>query len=93
MFPGGGGPEIVFDEALFAREGPPADLLALDEAMNRLAALDQRKSLVEMRFCGGLSVEEAAEVLKVSPETVKRDWRLAKVWLLRELTSEHRDGA
>ncbi|HJX91524.1 MAG TPA: sigma-70 family RNA polymerase sigma factor [Pyrinomonadaceae bacterium] len=62
------------------------DLVALDDALNSLAAGDQRKSkVVELRFFGGLSVEETAEVLKVSSETVLRDWRLAKVWLLREL--------
>ena len=63
-----------------------ADLVALDEALTTLAEVDQRKSqVVEMRFFGGLSVKEVAEVLKVSEETVMRDWRLAKVWLLREL--------
>jgi RNA polymerase sigma-70 factor, ECF subfamily len=63
-----------------------ADLVALDEALTALAEVDRRKSkVVEMRFFGGLSVKEVAEVLKVSEETVIRDWRLAKVWLLREL--------
>ena len=63
-----------------------ADLVALDEALIALAEIDPRKGqVVEMRFFGGLSVEEVAEVLKVSKETVMRDWRLAKVWLLREL--------
>jgi RNA polymerase sigma factor (TIGR02999 family) len=63
-----------------------ADLVALDEALTALAEVDHRKSqFVEMRFFGGLSVKEVAEVLKVSEETVLRDWRLAKVWLLREL--------
>jgi RNA polymerase sigma factor (TIGR02999 family) len=91
---GGGAPEAAFDEAFFVPNQPASDILALDEAMNRLAEIDQRKCrVVEMRFFGGLSVEESAEVLNVSTETVKRDWRLAKVWLLRELTSEHRDGA
>jgi RNA polymerase sigma-70 factor (ECF subfamily) len=62
------------------------DLVALDEALTALAEVDRRKSkVVEMRFFGGLSVKEVAEVLKVSEETVLRDWRLAKVWLLREL--------
>lgn len=91
---GGGVPELPFDDALFLCEGRPSDLLALDEAMNRLAALDQRKSqVVELRFFGGLSVEETAEVLQVSQETVLRDWRLAKVWLFRALNVENRDGA
>ena len=68
-------------------------MLALDEAMNRLAALDPRKSqVVEMRFFGGLSVEETAGVLKVSPETVLRDWRLSRVWLFRALSAEASDG-
>jgi RNA polymerase sigma factor (TIGR02999 family) len=63
-----------------------ADLVALDEALKAMAEVDRRKSqVVEMRFFGGLSVKEVAEVLKVSEETVLRDWRLAKVWLLREL--------
>ena len=62
------------------------DLLAIDDALNRLAAVDGRKSqVVELRFFGGLSVKETAEVLKVSPETVMRDWKLAKAWLLGEL--------
>ena len=90
---GGGTPDLPFDEALFVLEGTPADVLALDDAMNHLAVFDQRKSqVVELRFFGGLSVEETSEVLKVSPETVLRDWRLAKDWLFRELTSESRNG-
>jgi len=69
------------------------DLAALDDALKALAAFDLRKSrVVELRFFGGLSVEETAAVLKVSPETVKRDWKLAKVWLLRELSGKD-DGA
>jgi len=67
------------------------DLVALDRALEALAAVDTRKSrLIELRFFGGLSVEETAEVLHVSPDTVKRDWRLAKLWLLRELEGEGR---
>jgi RNA polymerase sigma-70 factor (ECF subfamily) len=90
---GGGVPELPFEEAFFVHDGSPSDLLALDDAMNHLAVFDQRKSqVVEMRFFGGLSVDETAEVLKVSPETVLRDWRLAKVWLFRELTSESRNA-
>jgi RNA polymerase sigma factor (TIGR02999 family) len=62
------------------------ELLALDEALERLAKLDERKSrVVELRYFGGLSVEEAAEVLQVSPVTVMRDWKLAKAWLAREI--------
>lgn len=61
----------------------------MDEALNALAALDARKSqVVELRFFGGLSVEETAEVLKISPETVMRDWKFAKAWLARELSEE-----
>ena len=63
------------------------DLVALDDALNALARLDPRKlQIVEMRFFGGLSVEESAEVLRISTITVKRDWRAAKLWLYRELT-------
>ncbi len=91
---GGGAPHVSLDEALVVSPAPSADLVALDDALNRLATFDQRKSqVVELRFFGGLSVEEAAEALKVSPETVMRDWRLAKVWLLRELSREQRDEA
>jgi len=62
------------------------DVLAIDEALNRLAAVDGRKSrVVELRFFGGLSVKETADVLQVSPDTVMRDWKLAKAWLHREL--------
>jgi RNA polymerase sigma factor (TIGR02999 family) len=90
---GGGAEDVEFDETLFAPEEISSELLALDEAMKRLALVDERKSqVVELRFFGGLSVEESAEVLKVSRETVKRDWRLAKVWLFRELSAENRNG-
>jgi len=78
---------------MVARE-TSTDLVAVDDALNRLAKVDERKSqVVEMRFFGGLSVEETAEVLKVSPETVMRDWKLAKAWLLRELSGEKPNGA
>jgi len=77
---------LSLDESLTVSRQPRTDLVALDEALDRLAGVDPRKSqVVEMRFFGGLSVEETAEVLKVSPETVKRDWRLARSWLVREL--------
>jgi RNA polymerase sigma factor (TIGR02999 family) len=80
--------------ALVVAPQASADLVAVDDALNQLAKVDERKSqVVEMRFFGGLSVEETAEVLKVSPETVMRDWRLAKAWLLRELSGEKPDGA
>jgi RNA polymerase sigma-70 factor (ECF subfamily) len=84
---------LPFDESLFASSEPPADIVALDDALGSLADVDDRKSrVVELRFFGGLSVKETAEVLKVSEETVKRDWRLAKLWLLRELNPEKRHG-
>ena len=64
-------------------------MLAIDDALKALALVDERKSkVVELRFFGGLSVEETAEVLNVSPDTVARDWRLAKAWLLREMSGE-----
>ena len=68
---------------------PALDVVELDRALEALAAVDARKSrLIDLRFFGGLSVEETAEVLQVSPDTVKRDWRLAKLWLLRELAGD-----
>jgi RNA polymerase sigma-70 factor (ECF subfamily) len=91
---GAGAPEESFDEAVFLPNAASIDLLALDEALDRLGEVDERKSLVvEMRFFGGLSAEESAEILQVSTETVKRDWRLAKAWLLRELASGHPHGS
>jgi RNA polymerase sigma factor (sigma-70 family) len=64
----------------------PVDIVALDHALEALAIKDERKSrVVELRFFAGLSTEETAEVLRVSPDTVKRDWRMAKLWLLRQL--------
>ena len=86
---GGGALRVSLGEATALTECRGADLVALDEALTALAEVDRRKGrVVEMRFFGGLSVKEVAEVLKVSEETVKRDWRLAKVWLLRELGRE-----
>jgi RNA polymerase sigma factor (TIGR02999 family) len=84
---GGGVAMIALDDALVSSPERGADLVALDDALEDLARVDERKSqVVELRFFGGLSVEETAEALKVSPETVMRDWRLAKVWLLREIS-------
>ena len=84
---GGGARQVSLDEALLVSNEPGPDLVALDDALNALAALDPRKGqVVEMRFFGGLSVEETADALQVSTGTVMRDWRLAKVWLLRELS-------
>ena len=83
---GGDAQRVTLDEGLVPAPEPAVDVLALDRALEALAAVDVRKSrVIELRFFGGLSVEETAEVLHVSPDTVKRDWRLAKLWLLREL--------
>ena len=85
---GGGVGTISLDEAAIVSQARATELLALDDALERLATIDPRKSrVVELRFFGGLSVEEAAIVLNVAPNTVLRDWRLAKVWLLREVSS------
>ena len=86
---GGGAQRVTLHEELIASADPALDVVALDRALDALAKADDRKSrVVELRFFGGLSVEETAEVLDVSPDTVKRDWRLAKLWLLRELEGE-----
>ena len=88
---GGGAQKVSFDEALVVSQEPGQDLVALDDALNALSAFDARKAqVVEMRFFGGLSVEETAEALKVSVDTVMRDWKLAKAWLLRELKDSQR---
>jgi RNA polymerase sigma-70 factor (ECF subfamily) len=83
---GGGVQFVAFDETTVSVSEPGADLVALDDALEALAAVSARKSqVVELRYFGGLTVEETAETLQVSPQTVMRDWRLAKVWLLREI--------
>lgn len=83
---GGGAKQVSFTQALSVAEGQPTDVVALNDALEALAHLDERKSrVVELRFFGGLSVDETAEVLDVSRETVKRDWKFAKMWLLRHL--------
>jgi RNA polymerase sigma factor (TIGR02999 family) len=83
---GGDAIHVSLDEALSVSNEPAADVIALDEALTALAAFDVRKSkVVELRFFGGLSVDETAEVLNVSVMTVMRDWSFAKAWLLREL--------
>ena len=83
---GGGAFKTTLNDALAVSPAPSLDLVALDRALEKLAAIDARKSrVVEMRFFGGMSVEETAEALHVSNDTIKRDWRLAKLWLLREL--------
>ena len=82
---GGEVPPLELDEALVVGEERGRDLTALDDALKALAAQDARKGqVVELRFFGGLSVEETAAVLKIAPETVKRDWKFAKSWLRRE---------
>jgi RNA polymerase sigma factor (TIGR02999 family) len=83
---GGGAERIWLTESALVSPAVGRDVLAIDEALNRLALVDERKSqVVELRFFGGLSVKETADVLKVSPETVMRDWKLSKAWLLGEL--------
>src|SRR5262249_5410571 len=90
---GGGIPHVSLEETAVVGGDADADMVALDKAMNGLARLDPRKvQVVEMRFFSGLRVEEIAEVLKVSPITVKRDWRAARAWLYRELTGGTTDG-
>ena len=91
---GGGAQKVSLDEALVVSDERGEDLVALDDALQALAVVDPRKSqVVELRFFGGLSVEETAEALHVSPDTVMRDWKLAKVWLVRELGAEPRHEA
>ena len=84
---GGRTPQVTLDEAVIVLPEPDANLAAIDEALNALAALNERQSqVVELRFFGGLSLEETAEVLKTSVATVRRDWTLARAWLRRELS-------
>ena len=84
---GGGAMRVTLVDDLALSDEPGRDLVALDDALEALAKHDERKSrVIELRFFGGLSVKETAEALHVSPETVMRDWKLAKAWLLRELT-------
>ena len=91
---GGDVPHVSLDEAVLVGADDDVDLVALDDAMTALARLDPRKAqVVEMRFFGGLSVDETAEVLGLSPVTVKRDWRAAKVWLYRELAGGITSGS
>jgi RNA polymerase sigma factor (TIGR02999 family) len=86
---GGGAAHVQLEEALTVSAVVGSELLDVDDALRRLSELDARKSqVVELRFFGGLTVEETAVALKVSAETVMRDWRLAKAWLTRELQRE-----
>jgi RNA polymerase sigma-70 factor, ECF subfamily len=84
---GGGAVKVPIDDALVRAPLPRVEVLALDEAMSSLSKIDARKSkVVELRYFAGMSIEEAAESLRISPETAKRDWRMAKAWLSRELS-------
>jgi len=89
---GGGALQVSLDDVALVTETRSEELLALDEALEKLAVQDLRKSkIVELRYFGGLSVEETAAFLKLSPRTVKREWRMAKVWLYRALSGEKPD--
>ena len=86
---GGGAVRVTLDEATLGGSAPAADVIRLDDALKALAALDDRKSrVVELRFFGGLTVDETAAALQVSSKTVLRDWEFARAWLQRELTRE-----
>jgi len=90
---GAGTQHVALEEAALVGGGRDANLVALDDALKTLGRLDPRKvQVVEMRFFGGLSVDETAEVLKLSPASVRRDWRIAKLWLYRELAGGTGDG-
>lgn len=91
---GGGVQKVVLDEALTITSEPGADLIALDDALNELAKLDRRQSqIVELRYFGGLSEDETAEILDISARTVRRDWSLARAWLYRQLNQEESDDS
>jgi len=91
---GGGALQVTLDEGLVVSPESGADLLALDEALEKLAALNSRQSkVVELRYFGGLNEEEVAAALNVSPRTVRHDWSLARAWLYRELSNEGDDDA
>ena len=90
---GGGIPHIPLEETAIVGSSQDGDLVALDDALKTLAQQDQRKArVIELRFFGGLSVEETAEVLQVSAVTVMRDWTTARAWLYREMSGEQSDG-
>ena len=91
---GGSAARVTFDEALVVTSEPREDFVALDDALETLATFDERKSrVIELRFFGGLSVEETASLLKVSPSTVMSDWRLARAWLQREMRGDRSHDA
>jgi RNA polymerase sigma-70 factor (ECF subfamily) len=86
---GGRLPQVNLDDVPDLGSGRARELVALDDALNALAVVDPRKArVIELRFFGGLSVQETAKVLKVSPDTIMRDWRLARVWLLAEISRQ-----
>jgi RNA polymerase sigma factor (TIGR02999 family) len=90
---GGGAVRVTFDRALAVTDERGEDLVALDDALRALAEVDERKArVIELRFFGGLTIEETASVVKVSADTVMRDWTVAKVWLLRELRGQRPRG-
>lgn len=90
---GGDVDRVTLDEGLVAAEARSVDVLAVDAALRKLAAFDAEQArLVELRFFGGLTIEESAEALGVSPATVKRHWAVARVWLQREITGGGADG-
>ncbi len=85
---GAGAPRLSLDEALAAGASPDLDLVALDEALGKLAAIDpEQERIVELRYFAGLSIEETAEVVGISPATVKREWAMAKAWLYQNLAA------
>ncbi len=91
---GGGAVKVSLDEAAIVSQEQAADLVALDDALTSLEAMDERKArIVELRYIGGLNIEETAEVLAISPATVQREWRAAKAWLYREIKEGARDEA
>jgi len=91
---GGGAVQVSFDEAAIVSQEQASDLVALDDALTSLEAMDPRKArIVELRYIGGLNIEETAEVLAISPATVQREWRAAKAWLYRAIKEGARDEA
>lgn len=91
---GGGAVKVSFDEAAIVSQEQAADLVALDDALTSLEAMDERKArIVELRYIGGLNIEETAEVLAISAATVQREWRAAKAWLYREIKKGAGDEA
>jgi RNA polymerase sigma-70 factor, ECF subfamily len=90
---GSGAPRVSLEEAAYLVDSRDAEILALDEALKNLATIDPRKTqIVELKYFGGLTIDETAEVLGVSTPTVERDWHIAKIWLHRELRGNHNDA-